>query len=282
MEPPQKNSPVERSIKATWTNQRDKRGPVDSPPTRPAAVPSSLSTCHGISPGIATSPPTMRLWGSGSSSLGTVVSLVVGRGNISPDSSSALSLASGKDAAVAPGAVGGHVEVLTLSGAVEFSRLEFCCLSRVLLKAEFTCTSAVLPQGNSASGVGDKRRNVSWSGPVATSQRGAHQRKDADTFWLTVKPIVRQSVSASAAAFGSKGSQRLAEVHTAAVVHVTPFSYNWREKRPHSFSPSVRPRSAAAANRGHPQLDELWCNPFTLEKDKEDSSQNGLELGIGT
>lgn len=89
-----------------------------------------------------------------------MVPLVVGRGNISADSSSARSLASGKEAAVAAGAVGGHVEALALSGAVAFSRLEFWRLSRVLLKAEFTCISAVLPQGNSASAVGIKRRNV--------------------------------------------------------------------------------------------------------------------------
>lgn len=48
---------------------------------------------------------------------------------------------------------GGHGEVLTLSGAVAFSRLELSRPSRVLLKAEFTCVSAVFPQGNSAGEV---------------------------------------------------------------------------------------------------------------------------------
>lgn len=61
--------------------------------------------------------------------------------------------------------------------------------------------------------------------PVTTSSKDFLQ-KDADTFCLAAKAVVCQSVSSNAAAFGSKGSQRLAEVHTVSIVHVAPFCYS--------------------------------------------------------
>lgn len=51
-------------------------------------------------------------------------------------------------------------------------------------------------------------------------------KRDAGTFWLAAKAVICQSVSAHAAAFGSKDPQRLAEMHAASIVHVTPFCYN--------------------------------------------------------
>lgn len=75
------------------------------------------------------------------------------------------------------GVEGGHGEVLTLSGTVVFSRLEFSRPSRVLLKAEFTCVSAVFPQGNSAGVVKKNRGNVNSGATVTTSQHRVHRKK---------------------------------------------------------------------------------------------------------
>lgn len=83
------------------------------------------NTCHGISPGITTSPPTMRRRGRN----GTSASLCIHQ-----------------DIFTAGGDVVGPAGVVGRD-AMLFSRLEF---SRVLVIAGLTAVRAVLPHGNSA------------------------------------------------------------------------------------------------------------------------------------
>lgn len=63
-------------------------------------------------------------------------------------------------------------------------------------------------------------------GIAVTAHSKDLMKRDAGTFWLAAKAVIRQPVSGHAAAFGSKGPQRLAEMHAASIVHVTPFCYN--------------------------------------------------------
>lgn len=182
-------------------------------------------TCHGISPGITTLPPTMRLKGLSALLPGVTMSLSHPRGNPSSNSVSAESLETRKDSVVLAGVKGG--DVVVLFSELVFPRLEFSRPSRVLLNTEFASVRAVLPHGNSA-GVVEIRRShiVELRVTVMTFSRGFIKR-DVDTFWFTVNPITQQPVSSSTAAFRSKRSHRLTEVHTLPVVHVAPFCYTW-------------------------------------------------------
>lgn len=78
---------------------------------------------------------------------------------------------------VVAGAEGGGAEALTLSGMVPFSRLEFWGWSRALPKSEFTCVKAVLPQGNSASVVEDKKDEYELKHRCRHIQQRLHQKR---------------------------------------------------------------------------------------------------------
>ncbi len=106
-------------------------------------------TCHGISPGITTSPPTMRLCGLGLSSVLFSLNLLW---------LPAESSVTGIYVVVAAVVEGGDVVVLKLVSDVVFSRLVLSWPSRVLVETELTSFRAVLPHGNSA---GDGRKQES-------------------------------------------------------------------------------------------------------------------------
>lgn len=106
-----------------------------------------------------------------------------------------------------------------------------------------------------------KRMNMNWSIAVATSSKD-FIKNAADTFWAAAEAVVCQPVSTNTAAFCSKGSQRLAEVHTVSVVHVTSFCYNWREQCLHSFKPVIK---SQPANSAHQWLRDLWGKASNLE-----------------
>lgn len=112
------------------------------------------NTCHGISPGITTSPPTMRLRALGGSSVGPAPTCLH-QGSFFRDWIVVGSLVAGKDAVVPAGVEGGDVV------EVAFSRLAFSWPSRDLVKAEPDGAMAVLPHGNSA---GEVRKEQSHRG----------------------------------------------------------------------------------------------------------------------
>lgn len=110
-------------------------------------------TCHGISPGITTSPPTMRLWGLGASDVGSSLSSSLHRGNLFKGFPPGGSSVTGVDAVVLAAVVGadvGGVEVVETLEALGCG-VEFTSPSRDRVKAP-TGVRAVLPQGNSAGG----------------------------------------------------------------------------------------------------------------------------------
>lgn len=172
MEPPQNNWPLGCAIKATWMKDRavSRYKKLSIPHTLfPSCISCNkvlhasfvtlllpCSTCHGISPGITTSPPTMRLWPLGGPSVGSSASLFIHRGSFFRDWFRAGSYVAGGDAVVPAGVEGGDVVVVLPVSEVAFSRP-----CRDLVDTEPTAVRAVLPHGNSA---GDARKQESHRG----------------------------------------------------------------------------------------------------------------------